>query len=207
MNIAQRSLEFMSGFLKSYGPSNIKKLLWNQEFSSGKWNFIDNTAGDCVYPHLASHLHNGSILDLGCGPGNTASELPATAYQNYVGVDISEAALDKARKRTEEAGRVGKNLFVKDDFLKYLPRQQFDVILFRESLYHVPLSKMKTVLDRYARYLKEGGVFVVRMYGTTTKHRPKAMLSIIEGEFEVLEKSRHGEPEATVLVFKPRRLC
>ena len=196
----------MSGFLKSYGPSNIKKLLWDTEFSGGKWNFIDNTLGDCVYPHLTRHLDNGSILDLGCGPGNTANELPATAYQTYVGVDISEAALDKARKRTEENGRAGKNLFVKEDFLKYLPTQRFDVILFRESMYHVPMGKITTILDRYAKYLKDGGVFVVRM-GSTTKHRPKAMLSIIEGEFEVVEKSQYAEPEATVIVFKPRRPC
>ena len=68
MNIAQRSIQFMQGFLKSYGPSNIKKILWDKEFSGGKWNFIDNTAGDCVYPHLARHLHKGGILDLGAVP-------------------------------------------------------------------------------------------------------------------------------------------
>jgi SAM-dependent methyltransferase len=206
MNIAQRSIQFMQGFLKSYGPSNIKKILWDKEFSGGKWNFIDDTAGDCVYPHLARHLHKGSILDLGCGPGNTANELAATAYQSYVGVDISEAALLKARRRTEENGRTEKNLFVKDDFLSYVPAQRFDMILFRESMYHVPISKVKIILDRYAKYLKDGGVFVVRLHGGTTKHRPKAMLSIIESEFEIIEKSQYPE-EATVLVFKPRRPC
>jgi SAM-dependent methyltransferase len=206
MNIAQRSLQFMQGFLKSYGPSNIKKILWDKEFSGGKWNFIDDTAGDCVYPHLARHLHRGNILDLGCGPGNTANELAASAYHTYVGVDISEAALLKARRRTGETGRTGKNLFVKDDFLNYVPTQRFDLILFRESMYHVPIGKVKTILDRYAKYLKDGAVFVVRLHGGTTKHRPKAMLNIIESEFEIIEKSQYPE-EATVLVFKPRRPC
>lgn len=208
MNITGRSIQFMSGFLKSYGPSNIKKLLWDKEFSGGKWNFIDNTLGDCVYPHLEKHLHNGSILDLGCGPGNTANELAATSYRTYVGVDVSEAALDKARSRTKENGREHQNTFVKEDFLKYLPAQRFDVILFRESMYHVPMGKIKTILDQYAKYLKEGGVFVVRLQGETTKHRPKAMLSIIESEFDIIEKSQYGdECETTVLVFRPRRLC
>lgn len=206
MNIAQRSLQFMQGFLKSYGPSNIKKILWDKEFSGGKWNFIDDTAGDCVYPHLARHLHKGSILDLGCGPGNTANELATTAYQLYVGVDISEAALLKARRRTEENGRAEKNVFVKDDFLNYMPTQQFDLILFRESMYHVPVGKVKTILDRYAKYLRDEGVFVVRLHGGVTKHRPKAMLSIIEGVFEIIEKSQYPD-DATVLVFKPRRPC
>jgi len=213
MNIAQRSIQFMQGFLKSYGPSNIKKILWDKEFSGGKWNFIDDTAGDCVYPHLARHLHKGSILDLGCGPGNTANELADAAYQTYVGVDISEAALEKARTRTQQNGRAGKNLFVKDDFLSYVPIQRFDVILFRESMYHVPVGKIKMILDRYAKYLNDRGVFVVRTQGETTKQRPKAMLNIIEREFDILEKCQYSdghpleESLATVLVFKPRRLC
>ena len=210
MNIARRTLTFMSGFLKSYGPSNIKKILWDKEFSGGKWDFIDNTADDCVYPHLHQYLHNGSILDLGCGPGNTANELAAGAYQFYLGVDISEAALDKARRRTHENGRVGKNVFLLGDFLTYVPTQQFDVILFRESMYHVPLGKVGTILDRYSKYLKDSGVFVVRIAAGNdgkTKYRPKAMINTIESGFNVVEKSQHVESGATILVFRPRRPC
>ena len=206
MYIIDRTLRFTRGFLLSYGPSPIKKFFWDHEFSSGKWNFIDNTAGDCVYLHLDRFAKDRSVLDLGCGPGNTANELAASAYQTYVGVDISEAALLKARRRTEQDGRTEKNLFVKDDFLNYVPAQRFDLILFRESMYHVPIGKVKTILDRYAKYLKDGGVFVVRLHGGTTKHRPKAMLNLIKSEFEIIEKSQYPE-EATVLVFKPRRLC
>jgi 2-polyprenyl-3-methyl-5-hydroxy-6-metoxy-1,4-benzoquinol methylase len=210
MYIAQRTLTFMNGLLKSYGPSNIKKLLWDKEFSGDKWDFIDDTIGDCVYPHLEKHVAGGSILDLGCGPGNTACELAAAAYRTYVGVDISEVCLAKATKRTEETGRVGKNSFMRGDFLSYVPTQQFDVILFREAMYHVPLGKVKTILDRYSEYLRHGGVFIVRMAtlggnGGKTKYRPKAMLNIIETEFDVVEKSQSGKSGATVIVFRPRR--
>jgi SAM-dependent methyltransferase len=204
MNIAQRTLSLMNSFLKSYGPSSIKKRLWDKEFSGTKWDFIDDTAGDCVYSHLEKHLNNGSILDLGCGPGNTANELAATAYQSYVGVDISEAALAKARRRTEANGRVAKNTFVLGDFLKYDPKQQFDVILFRESMYHVPPGKIKATIGWYSTYLKPGGVFVVRM-GTSNSNRPKAMIEIMETEFDVVEKREYVETGVTVLVFRPRR--
>ena len=90
MSIAQRTVRFVQSALKSYGPSGIKRVLWNREYSTDKWNFADNTVGDCVYAHLERHAANGSILDLGCGSGNTANELAVDAYQNYVGVDISE---------------------------------------------------------------------------------------------------------------------
>jgi SAM-dependent methyltransferase len=210
MYIARRTLTVMRGLLKRHGPSRIKTILWDQEFSGTHWDFIDNTAGDCVYAHLEKHLKNGSILDLGCGPGNTANELAANAYTMYIGVDISEAALAKATKRTKENDRVGKNSFACSDFLSYRPTQQFDVILFRESMYHVPLGEVKATLERFSKYLKDDGVFIVRMNTSDGKgghkHRLKAAIGIMQTDFEVVEKSQYGESGPTVIVFRPRQI-
>jgi SAM-dependent methyltransferase len=208
MYIAQRAATIVRGLIKRYGPSKFKMILWDQEFSGTHWDFIDDTAGDCVYPHLEKHSKNGSILDLGCGPGNTANELADAAYTSYVGVDISEAALAKATKRTEKNGRAGKNRFACSDFLSYRPTQQFDVILFRESMYHVPLGKVKTILDHFSKYLKDGGVFIVRMNTTDgkggQKDRLALMVGIMEADFDVLEKNQYGESGPTVIVFCPK---
>ena len=57
-----------------------------------------------MYQFLEKYANSGNILDLGCGPGNTANELKEQVYQSYIGVDISDAALAKAVKRTEEKG-------------------------------------------------------------------------------------------------------
>jgi SAM-dependent methyltransferase len=198
----------MRGLLKRYAPSGIKMVLWDQEFSGTHWDFIDNTAGDCVYPHLEAHLNNGSILDLGCGPGNTANELSETAYKTYVGVDISKTALRKGTRRSEQSGRGERNHFVCGDFLSYLPNQQFDVILFRESMYHVPSGKVKDTFDHYSPFLKDGGVFVVRMDISDGKgghnHRLSSMVAVMEADFDVLEKRQYGESGPTVIVFQPR---
>ena len=208
MYIAQRTVSVMRGLLKRYAPSRIKMVLWDQEFSGTHWDFIDNTAGDCVYPHLEKHINNGSILDLGCGPGNTANELSDTAYKTYVGVDISEAALSKGTRRSEENGRAEKNHFVCGDFLRYVPNQQFDVILFRESMYHVPRGKVKETFDHYSPFLKDGGVFVVRMNTSDGKgghnHRLTSMFEVMEADFNVVEKRQYGESGPTVIVFQPR---
>lgn len=211
MYIVNRSVRFVRGFLVSYGPQMIKRRVWDKEYGEDKWHFADNTIGDCVYTHLEKHAAVGNILDLGCGSGNTATELAVSAYQTYVGVDISETALEKARGRTKESGRENKNSFYCADFLAYSPTEQFDVILFRESMYHVPMGRIRAILDRYSKYLKEDGVFIVRMFVTSPddpdgkdKHRPTAMLGIIEKEFGVIEKCRYatsGHP--TVIVFRP----
>jgi SAM-dependent methyltransferase len=193
----------MRSVLKSFGPSRIKMRLWDEEFSSGKWDFIDDTRGDCVYPFIERYARNGSILDLGCGPGNTANELSTDAYGSYTGVDISEEALTKARRRSEECGRAARNLFALGDFLTYLPAQQFDVILFRESMYHVPVGKIKPMLDRYSGFLKDGGVFIVRMNASGGKlGRPKAMVDVMTNAFDVIEKGQFGDSGPIVMVFR-----
>lgn len=190
----------------SYGPSRIKRLLWNREYSGEKWKFAYHTEGDCVYAHLERHAAGGSILDLGCGTGNTSTELALDAYQTYVGVDISETCLRVAEQRTQETGRTAKNHFVRGDFMNYMPTQQYDVILFRESLYHVPPGKIKSIVDHYADYLKDRGVFIVRMKTLTAdghyKARPIKMLNIIRAEFDVVEDCDYRASGSTIIVLR-----
>ena len=209
MKIAERTRNVMRGLVKRYGSSKMKMKLWDQEFSGTHWDFIDDTAGDCVYPHLEKHLNKGSILDLGCGPGNTANELADSSYTTYIGVDISEAALAKAVRRTALNGRTPKNSFACSDFLDYQPSQKFDVILFRESMYHIPLAKVGPILNHFSNYLKQEGVFVVRMNISDgkggEKHRLASMFGLIEKEFSVAEKTQYGENGPTVIVFRPQQ--
>jgi len=210
MAIGKRALDSIRGILKRYGPSALKKLLWDREFIDHHWDFIDRTVGDCIYAYLEKHARYGTVLDLGCGPGNTATELTGDAYQAYIGVDISRAALDKARQRSEVCGRSERNQFIQADFVDYVPKGRFDVILFRESLYHVPIRRLKFTLDRYAEYLGSEGVFIVRLKTLGSqdgreKHRPKAILNLIARKYDVLEQGRHGDLGSTVVVFRPRR--
>jgi SAM-dependent methyltransferase len=209
MYIVDRTLRFARGFIASYGPSSIKKRVWDKEFSGSKWNFINNTAGDCVYPYLEKYAHNGNILDLGCGPGNTANELAADVYHTYVGVDISEAALAKAVRRTKDNDRAGKNSFVNCDFLDYEPKAEFDIILFRESMYHIPYGQVLRILKKFSKHLKSSGVFIVRLYAgdhrpAVIKPRVTAKLDLIKREFTIVESRQFDLPALpNVLVFRP----
>lgn len=211
MKIAARGANFIVAFFKSYGPSTLKRYFWDREFAGTKWEFINHTEGDCVYENLEKYANNGSLLDLGCGPGNTANELSADAYQKYIGVDISEEALAKARRRTAETGRGSKNVFVRHDFINYTPTEEFDVILFRESIYHVPIGKIKETLDHYTKYLKPSGVLMIRIATSDQEHagrdkpRPMAMVRLMEREFDVVEE-RHYEhvTRPVILVLRPK---
>lgn len=209
MYIVNRTVRFARGFVLSYGPSVVKKRLWDKEFSGTKWDFINNTAGDCVYPYLEKYANKGNILDLGCGPGNTANELAANVYKSYIGIDISEAALAKAVKRTQECNRSGKNSFVNSDFLEYEPTQKFDVILFRESMYHIPYGQVLPILRKFSKHLKGTGVFIVRLYAGdhrpgVIKTRVTAKIELMKHEFKIVESRQFDLPALpNVLVFRP----
>lgn len=210
MYILDRTLTFARGFIASYGPSSVKKRIWDKEFSGTKWDFINNTVGDCVYPYLEKYANKGNILDLGCGPGNTANELAGDVYKAYVGVDISEAALAKAVRRSQENSRASKNSFVNSDFLNYNPTLEFDIILFRESLYHIPYGQVLRILNKFSKNLKSKGVFIVRLYAGdqrpgVIKPRVTAKLDLIKREFDIVESRQFDLPALpNVLVFRPR---
>lgn len=198
MQFTQRARNIVRAALQSYGTAQMKRSLWNTEFSNGHWKCLDNTLGDCVYPLLEKYARMGTILDLGCGSGSTANEL-ASVYSEYTGVDISDVAIQQAIQKSKANQRENKNKFVQSEILSFIPEKQYDVILFRDSIYYIPLRRVHAALNKYAAYLREEGVFVVRLWGSD-KNRP--IIETIESTFTIVETYRQDDPKAMILVFR-----
>ncbi len=162
---------------QSWGSGDVKRAMWNQEFGQGHWDHLGDTPGDCVYRFVEKYACGGDILDLGCGSGNTGNELDDSTYRAYLGVDISDVAIEKASDRSRKTGRTSKNQYVQADIVDYLPEDIYCVILFRESLNYVPRAKMVGMLRRYVGYLAEGGVIIVRLYD---RDRYRAIQEIVK---------------------------
>jgi SAM-dependent methyltransferase len=201
MYVTRRVGKISRALIYKYGTESLKKRLWNWDYSRSRYGY-GSSAGDFLYPFLIEHARNGSILDLGCGEGKTENELDQEAYTECVGVDISEVAIAKARAWTERCGRGRKNLFYCSDLESFVPLQQFDLILFRDSLYYLPEPKIETTLDRYSAFLKEGGCFVVRLCEGVGRHSP--IVKAIETNFSVTGKRISGDG-AVAIAFRPRR--
>jgi SAM-dependent methyltransferase len=201
ISILQKVRNIGRGMLQVYGPSWIKKHLWNSEFSKGRWTCLDASIGDCVYPFIEKYAKKGSILDLGCGAGNTGNEIDHESYQQYTGVDISEVALEFARIRSCESQRADKNNYIHSDIGSFRAVDRYDVILFRDSIYYMQQSQIVLVLNRYARCLKDGGVLIVRMYDGSGKYQ--GVVDAIEVNFRILERHQPEDSKTLVLVFCP----
>jgi len=187
-----------SRLIKRWGDPRTKQEIWDQEFQAGDWRHLDSTADDQVYVYLERYTNGGSILDLGCGAGNTGNELNARSYSKYTGVDVSQVATDLAAARSSENGRDKKNEYFCGDIATFAPSDRYEVILFRESIFYIPRSKIVDVLLRYRKHLKQDGVFIVRM---CSRHKYKSIVRLIERNLELLESSPPSGPDV-ILVFR-----
>jgi SAM-dependent methyltransferase len=198
--LTQRLRNKIRRVFEIYGTPKVKQWLWDAQFSQGRWDCLDTTPGDCVYSRIEKSANGGSILDLGCGSGSTANELDASTYQDYTGVDISKVAIGKAQRMTEENSRGHKSRFYQSDLATFVPTKQFDVILFRDSIYYIEPKRIKAILERYSKWLKEDGVFIVRMWDGRGKFR--GIVDIIDSSFDIVEEYWPEEAATVVLVFR-----
>jgi SAM-dependent methyltransferase len=201
MYVIRKIRNVTRGILQMYGPKTLKRSLWDYEFSRGRWDCLEATPGDVVYPYVERYSNHGSILDLGCGSGSTGNELAIHTYGDYIGVDISAVAIEKAKIRSRENHRTEKNSYLQSDIFSYTPTKHFNVILFRESIYYVSRAKIKPMLDRYSSYLETRGVFIVRMIGGSEVGE---IVDTISTHFSVVERHISDDPQALVLVFRKR---
>lgn len=70
---------------------------------------------------------------MGCGTASTALELESK-YSYYLGVDISEIAIQKARAFiSQNLGKAQKTYFAVGDLATFNPGRKFLVIIYRET--------------------------------------------------------------------------
>ena len=131
--------------------------------------------------------HPEAALDLGCGDGRLTAELQAG---QVVAADVSEVALDRARRRLPGAGAL---LLAPDEPLP-LEDGSFELVLCAETIEHV--RDVQLLLSEARRVLRPGG----RLALTTPAHGRLTGLDVLARGFE-----RRFDPLSPHLRFLTRR--
>lgn len=124
-------------------------------------SFTQGTSGECDFIEKEINLDKRiRILDIGCGTGRHSIELAKRGYP-VVGIDLSEAMLEKARCNAKSRG--AEVVFIKQDARNLTFRQEFDlVIMLCEGGF--PLMETDEmnfrILQGAFHALKEGGKFL-----------------------------------------------
>jgi ubiquinone/menaquinone biosynthesis C-methylase UbiE len=104
-------------------------------------------------------VHGRDVLDVGCGEGWLSRRL-ASAGARVVGLDPLASALERARghESSDPWPRYVEGAAEALDF----PDSSFDVVIFFNSLHHVPAGSMDAALAEAARVLRTAGVLYVQ---------------------------------------------
>lgn len=100
------------------------------------------------------------VLEIGCGMGTDGAQF-AKAGADYTGVDLTEAAIELARKRFELFGLKG-TLQVADAENLDFADESFDVVYSHGVLHHTP--DIAAAVREIHRVLKPGGRAIVMLY-------------------------------------------
>jgi 2-polyprenyl-3-methyl-5-hydroxy-6-metoxy-1,4-benzoquinol methylase len=143
------------------GDAPVSKETWEAQYRQGGWEFMRNLDELARYSVIAGYLHalkpGGSVLDVGAGEGLLADHLRIFGYSRYLGIDLSEAAIEQAVGRRDE-----RTFFRAADAEAFTPEGKWDAIVFNECVYYFK-DPIGTV-ERYKRFLEDGGVMVVSMF-------------------------------------------
>lgn len=134
----------------------------DDEYARGRWDYLENLEEMSRYAVISGYCKYGndvsSVLDLGCGSGVLRRWLGPVEAIDYVGVDLSEVAIDMASREWTD----GPTKFVASDVATYVPDRKFDVIVFNEMLYY--FERPGDILERFAASLEENGRYVISLW-------------------------------------------
>lgn len=133
---------------------------WEELYQRGHWDYL-NTAPELPHYMVAVGYildvpRPPAVLDVGCGHGRLLDLLGRHSLSAYVGVDIAEDAIRRARRTAPPEAR-----FVVADYEEFTPAGTFDVVVFNECLSYAP-DPART-MQRYVNALADDGRFIVSL--------------------------------------------
>ena len=127
------------------------------------------------------------VLEIGCGLGTDGAQF-AKAGADYTGVDLTEAAVELARKRFEISGLPGRFQTADAESLEFAD-ESFDLVYSHGVLHHTP-DTVRAVREIH-RVLRPGGRAVVMLYHRDS-YNYRVNISVLRRAGARLLKSESG---------------
>lgn len=188
--LAKRGIHFL---VVKYGPLKLRSIAFDEKYRQGHWCFKSGGAAD-LSSVVQQYLRHGDLLIMGCGGAGFLESLEPRAFNSVLGIDLSREAILLASRFVSDNVS-----FQLADMVTYQCLQPYDVILFSESLYYVPLADQKSFLERLSVHLRHGGVFIATF---AQAKRYRKMIEGIRKGFSVIEDGSFSGSDRHLIVFK-----
>ncbi len=159
----------------------------------------DSWVNDCVFQHLAGRIPVERMLSIGCGRGELERHLSLfPAFLACDAWDISERAIDTARRLAEDEGRYDIHYAVRDANTAEIAAERYDAIWFNNSLHHI--EALERVCENVARGLtSDGWLFLNEYVGPNRFDMPSHQKDAIRAAFALIPRRlrRRRRPDGT----------
>ena len=160
--------------------------------TSTSWDRAQELRFEHTDPYLLKYLTPGmfsgkSVLEIGCGQGLDAQKI-AEVCREYVGIDLSEASVEAARREVIRRAppEVDVKFLVDDAESLGFKDAEFDFVYSCGVLHHTP--DFDAALNEALRVLAPGGDLFLMLY---RKYTPLwVVLSVCRGAFRLLSEDR-----------------
>jgi 2-polyprenyl-3-methyl-5-hydroxy-6-metoxy-1,4-benzoquinol methylase len=152
--------------LLSYRPERRTSAEWSTAYGAGSLAYYEQLDELGRYSAIVGYVgwiastlepsRAPSVLDVGCGSGLLRRRLAGLDLSEYVGIDLSDAAIEAARSESFAHSR-----FVVGDVATEA-LGEFDVVVLNEVLYYA--ADAQVFLRRIDELVREGGFVVVSMW-------------------------------------------
>lgn len=163
--VSSRSDEWGRRFgVLPYRTERVSSAQWSASYRTGELDFYGDLEELGRYSLVVGYARwtasttggRPALLDVGCGSGLLRDRLEGVDIAEYVGIDISEVAIDAARAKCHPNAR-----FVVGDLMN-TELEQYDIVVVNEMLYYAvdPAALLRRVRELACR----GAIVVVSMW-------------------------------------------
>jgi SAM-dependent methyltransferase len=143
-----------------------------------------------------------TILDIGCGLGAFLARFQGD-FDELIGVEVSEIAVDKGRRRFPFIRYVTGSA---EDLDSTLPDDRdYDTIVYSDVIYYLNEAGKRRSLRWIAEHLAPGGLAFIAGWAPGGKYLDRSEFRRLVGSLFVIEDERFLESEHAVFVCRPRR--
>lgn len=143
-------------FLRLLG---MEKLSWDKQFEAGIW--CRGPRSPETLKRVQELCRGGRLVEFGCGEGTLPFLLPPEAFSSYSGYDISQVAVERAKRRAIKAGATNIQ-FEQCDMSRWNGTDNVSLILAEECLYYLTACDTERFLVQCSKSLtREGSILVI----------------------------------------------
>jgi SAM-dependent methyltransferase len=151
---------------------------YEEFFTNHRFYRTARTSREYFYGWIDRQVRDKVVIDFACGNGNTALHAAKSGAKLVIGIDISNASVENARRTAAASGETERTVFLRGDCeATGLPDACADVILCAGVLHHLDLN---FAYPEMARLLAPGGKIIafealdynplIKLYRRRTPH-------------------------------------